>query len=168
MSIRIHWARSLLLNLLLVSSMTVMAADVVNSQEQSTTVENSVAQTTVDSVAKDWGLTDAEWARYQQLMSGPDGLWYRQLTPPAVLGMRAEDPAEQKHFAELYAQQEHAKVARELAFNQAVFVALRQLYPDEPMIKPFDMTPFSPAARSEREDDKPHGAIHPVDRTPTH
>ena len=54
---------------------------------------------------------------------------------------------EEKHFAEVYAEQEHQKVAHELAFNQAAFQAMRRLYPDEKMIKPFDTTPFNPGGR---------------------
>ncbi len=35
-------------------------------------------------------------------------------------------------------------MARELAFNQAVFMAIRRLYPDEPIIKDFDKSAFNP------------------------
>src|SRR5207302_4065873 len=54
-------------------------------------------------------------------------------------------PEEQQHFAQIVAKQEHDRVARELAFNRAVFLAMRQLYADEPMIKDFDKTPFNPS-----------------------
>lgn len=141
-----------LLNFLLINTLPVLAADVANSQEKTTVVENSTDKTTLYGTAKEWGLTDEEWAQYQRLMQGQDGLWYRQLTPPAVLGMRADSPADQQHFAEIVAQQEHDKVARELAFNKAIFMAMRRLYPDEPMIKSFDPTPFNPTSSKGKGD----------------
>src|SRR5262245_41618190 len=114
------------------------AAEVSNTQEKSTPAANSREITTQYGIANDWNLTLAEWQRYQRLMQGADGLWYAHLSPPSVLGMRAETPEEQKHFAEIVAKQEHDKVARELAFNQAVWVAMRSVYADEPMIRDFD------------------------------
>lgn len=126
------------------SSIRSFAAEVENSQEQSTVIENSIDKAGVSGTAKDWHLTKSEWEKYQKLMQGSAGLWYRHLSPTAVLGMYAENPEEGKHFAELYAQQEHQKVEQELAFNKEAFKAMKRLYPDEPMIKPFDMTPFNP------------------------
>lgn len=134
-------------SLFLGNTLPALAADVANSQEQTTVTENTVTQTTVYGTSKEWGLTETEWARYQQLMQGPSGLWYRQLSPAAVLGLQASNPEDEKHFAEVYAEQEHQKVAHELAFNQAAFQAMRRLYPDEKMIKPFDTTPFNPGGR---------------------
>lgn len=115
-----------------------------NTPDQSTATENTAVKNTVVGTAKDWGLTDQEWARYLNLMQGADGLWYRQLTPTAVLGLHAMNQDEQSRFAHLVAEQEHDRVARELAFNAAVLTAMRQLYPNEPMIRPFDKTPFNP------------------------
>ncbi len=126
------------------ASFSVWANDVVNSQEQSTLTATTQEKTVITSTAQDWGLSETEWQHYLQLMQGADGMWYAHLSPPAVLGMRAITAPEQRHFAEVEAKQEHDKVARELAFNHAVWVAMRQLYPDEPMIKEFDKTPFSP------------------------
>jgi hypothetical protein len=129
---------------LLLSSMGAFAAEVENSHEVSSSIENSTDKASVSNAGKDWDLTDKEWRHYQTLMQGPAGLWYRQLSPPAVLGMHADNPEDMKHFAEIYARQEHQKVVQELAFNKAAFNAMQRLYPDEPLIKPFDITPFSP------------------------
>lgn len=128
----------------LLNSIHTFAAEVENSQEQSTVIENSMDKAGMPGNAKDWHLTESEWAKYQKLMQSAAGLWYRGLSPPAVLGMYADSPEDEKHFAEVYAQQEHKKVEQELAFNKAAFNAMRQLYSNEPMIKPFDITPFSP------------------------
>ena len=118
-----------------------------NSQETTTQVANSVTISST-SPAEDWQLTEEEWQRYQRLMQGPSGRWYRELSPPAVLGLNAATWVEQQHFARLTAQQEHDKITRELAFNQAFTAALRELYPEEPMIRRFELSSFNP---------KPHG-----------
>lgn len=136
--------QSLLLGLL-VLPLSVLAADVTYSVEQSTQVANTAVKTT--SIAEDWDLTAGEWSAYQQLMQGPNGKWYPQLTPPAILGLNAKTEEEQSHFAAIVAKQEHDKVVRELTFNNAVHQALKRLYPEEPMIKPFNMTPFNPMAK---------------------
>lgn len=116
---------------------------VVNSAIQNTGVQNSSIGT-----AQDWSLTTAEWSHYQKLMQGQSGLWYQKLSPPAVLGLNAKNPTEQQHFAALVAAQEHDKLAREIAFNNAVHSALVQLYPNEPIIKPFDLSSFNPITQN--------------------
>jgi hypothetical protein len=144
---RYRVTRLLTVGIFLLSSISVFAAEVENSQEQSAVIENSIDKAGVSSVtdnAKDWHLTDNEWTTYQKLMQGPAGFWYRRLSPPAVLGMYADNPEDEKHFAKIYAQQEHQKIEQELSFNKATLNAMRQLYPNEPLVKPFDITPFSP------------------------
>lgn len=125
-------------------------AEVANSQEITTLVETTQIKNTTLGTARDWNLTESEWQRYQLLMQGANGLWYSKLSPPAILGMNAETREEQKHFAKIAAQQEHDKIAKELAFNQALYVALRELYADEPLIRAFDVTPFSPITHGSR------------------
>jgi integrating conjugative element protein (TIGR03759 family) len=137
--------RLFLVGMMFLGSINIFAAEVENSSEQSTVVENSIDKTSMPGSAKDWDLNEREWSQYQKLMQGPAGLWYPQLSPPAVLGMHADNPEDKKHFAEIYARQEHQKVEQELAFNKAAFEAMQRLYKGEPMIKPFDITPFSPS-----------------------
>lgn len=136
------------LALCLIGSFPAWANDVVNTQEQSTSTATTQDKVVITGTAQDWGLSDAEWQHYLQLINGTDGLWYAHLSPPSVLGMRAETREEQQHFARIVAKEEHDKVARELAFNNAVFAAMRELYADEPMIKDFDKTPFNPGSVS--------------------
>ncbi len=76
-------------------------------------------------------------------MQGKYGRWYPQLSPAEVLGMNAQTPQEQKHFAEIAAKQEHDKLARELAFDNAFHQAMGRLYASEPVIKPFDMSAYN-------------------------
>lgn len=115
------------------------ADNVLNTQPHNSQIENSVVGT-----AQDWGLTTEEWSRYGKYRQRADAQWYPQLTPPEILGLHAENVKEQQHFAEMVAKQEHDKLARELAFDRAVHEALLRLYPDEQVIQPFDISPYTP------------------------
>ena len=136
---------SLLLYLFSIFSVhTAEAAEVENSQEISSSVQTTSLQNTVSSITRDERLSDAEWIKYRQWMQGPDGRWYPHLSPAAVLGLHAETESERQHFANLVAQEEHDKIAREMIFNHAVYLAVKRLFPAEPVIQSFDKTPFNP------------------------
>lgn len=128
-----------LMTCLLASLSLSQASEISNTQSISTVVQNTTVGT-----ARDWGLSETEWTHYQQLMQGPNGHWYPQLSPVAVLGLNAQTDEERVHFAEIFSKAEHDKVARELLFNHLVYLAMRKLYPTEPIIQPFDKTPFNP------------------------
>lgn len=87
-------------------------------------------------------------------MQGPAGKWYEQLTPTEVLGLYADSPQDQQHFAELAAKEQHDKIAREIAFNNAFTVAMQKLYAHEPVIKDFDMSAFNPMKKSVTDQSK--------------
>lgn len=128
-------------------SCIIYAAEVENSKEYTTVsvnTQNNTSKTSIIESATDWSLTDAEWARYLQLIQKHSGRWYPQLTPPEVLGLNADTAEERQHFAQIAAKIEHEKIVRELAFNQAFYLAMRRLYPNEPMILDFDKTLFNP------------------------
>jgi integrating conjugative element protein (TIGR03759 family) len=124
------------------------AENIINTQALSSTSQNTTINSTVVGTAQDWNLTESEWARYQTLMQGPNGHWYPQLTPPEVLGLNAKTEEEQQHFAEIVAREEHDKLARELLFDRAVHEALLRLYPREPIIRAFDLSPYNPIQAS--------------------
>ena len=133
----------------LLCSLSSQASEVSNTQEGNTVVQNTPVSTVMIGTAQDWDLTASEWMHYQQLMQGPNGRWYPQLSPAAVLGLNAATDEERQHFAEIVAKEQHDKVARELTFNHLVYLALRKLYPMEPVIQSFDKTPFNPHHRSQ-------------------
>ena len=130
---------------LLFTCLSIHAAEVVNTPAISSSVQTTQTHQPPPGTAQDWGLTENEWQDYLKLMQGSNGLWYSHLPPPAVLGMNATTDQERQHFAELVARLEHDKVARELLFNHLVYLALRRLYADEPLIQPFDKSPFNPS-----------------------
>ncbi len=66
-----------------------------------------------------WGLSEADWSRYRDLMSGPSGLWYSHLAPTVVLGINAESDAGRQRFARIVWEQEQQRLDNLFAFNRA-------------------------------------------------
>lgn len=128
---------------------TVFADNVINTAPNNTQVNN-----TASVQAQDWGISPDEWMQYQKLMKGKDGRWYPKLSPAEVLGLNAQTPQEQQHFAEIAAKQEHDKLARELAFDNAFHQAMGRLYANEPVIKPFDMSSYNPNSITNKKQTK--------------
>ena len=79
--------------------------------------------------AQQWGLTDSEWQRYQQLRQGERGIWSPGLDPLTTLGVETNNDAERQRFAELLARKEHQRVEKELAFQRAYDQAWKRIYP---------------------------------------
>lgn len=120
------------------------ANDVVNTPTRNTIVQNVKSESSQYGAAVDWQLTHSDWQRYTELMKGQSGHYYKQLTPPEVLGINAENPENLRHYAEVAARLAHDRLARELQFNTAFREAAVRLYAKEPIINPFDFTPFTP------------------------
>lgn len=72
-------------------------------------------QAIIHTQAQQWGLTDSEWQRYQQLRQGERGIWSPGLDPLTTLGVEANNDAERQRYAELLARKEHQRVEKELA-----------------------------------------------------
>jgi integrating conjugative element protein (TIGR03759 family) len=104
------------------------------TQERQTAIEQTRAKTTDIERAKMSGLNLEEWQRYTTVMSGPRGLWSPALDPIWVLGIHARSDDERRRYADLAAQQEHARVEGELAFNREYVAAFARLYPAEKLI----------------------------------
>lgn len=126
---------------LLIPTLSFAVNDVSNTKTENTIVQNTIINSPVQS-PKEWNLTEAEWKKYLILMQGFSGHYYKQLSPPEVLGIQAETPEEMQHYAEISAKIEHDKLERELRFNTAFHDAAARLYAAEPLIKPFDYSPF--------------------------
>jgi|HubBroStandDraft_4_1064222.scaffolds.fasta_scaffold443111_2 hypothetical protein len=127
----------------LIFTSTVFASHIVNTHTQNTISQGTLVIST-QSLAKDWGLTEVEWIQYVTLMKGYSGHYYQKLSPTEVLGINAETDEDMRHFAEIAAKQEHDKLERELKFNVAFHEAATRLYSGEQIIKPFDLTAFTP------------------------
>lgn len=114
----------------------VLAADFSNSEPVATPHRESETRENVSlkERAAKWRLTESEYRRYLKLVDGPFGHWSENLDPVFVLGLFAEMPAEQRRYAELYAQQEYELVTRTIEFERAYRRAFKRLYPDARMV----------------------------------
>lgn len=105
--------------------------------DQATTSSTRLNSGTSDAAAEitaAWGITSDEYVRYTEIMAGKRGAWSPNADPILVLGTHATSVSERRRFAEKYVQQEFERTERELAFQRAVSVAWKRLFPDTPRI----------------------------------
>lgn len=100
-------------------------------------VEETEEKSSLRTEAKEWGLSERELERYEQLMEGVRGIWSPNLDPVTALGIEAETAQERRRYAELLVEIEKARVERELAFQRAYDEAWARLYPNDMPINPF-------------------------------
>ncbi|MHB0818477.1 TIGR03759 family integrating conjugative element protein [Stutzerimonas stutzeri] len=107
-----------------------------------------VVTTTKDAAtAKAWGLTESDWQRYEEIMSGPRGIWSPGLDPLTSLGVSAETESERRRYAELLVEIEKQRTEKELAFDREYQAAWARLYPDLlPIMSPGDQPKTSSTA----------------------
>ena len=84
--------------------------------------------------AASWGVSEQDWARYEELMRGRRGAWTPGADPLLVLGAHARTESERRRFAEAFVLAEHERVEGELAFERAVQIAWHRLFPGQPRI----------------------------------
>jgi len=97
---------------------------------------NSAMQLTKEekSIAKSFMLTDSDWIKYKQLMSGPRGIWSPDLDPITALGVSEEDPRERKRYAEIWIRVEAKRKELELAFERDRMAAALKIFEGAPVI----------------------------------
>ena len=69
------------------------------------------------SLAKQWMLSESDWVKYKQIMSGPRGVWSPGLDPLTALGVSETDPRERKRYAEIWIKMETRRAELEIAFE---------------------------------------------------
>ena len=79
--------------------------------------------------AANWGLTEQEWTRFEQIQAGPRGFWSPNLDPLTALGVEAQTDQERQRYAELQVTLEAKRVERELAYQNAYTAAWAKLFP---------------------------------------
>lgn len=102
--------------------------------QQASTAQSRVAQSQIEHsqderLAREWGLRIEEWARYQQLMQGPLGIYSPNLDPLSALGVEARSDEERRRYAELQVQAEARRVEKLLAYQRAYDDAWQRLQP---------------------------------------
>lgn len=84
----------------------------------------------------EWGLTEQDWTRYEELKKGPQGVWSPNLDPLTMLGIEARSESERNRYAELLARKEFERNEKILTFQLAYDAAFKRLYPN---ILPFQV-----------------------------
>ena len=83
-----------------------------------------------------WGLSRADWQRYEVLLTGPRGVWSPDLDPITLLGIEAESLDEQRRFAQLYIELEAARVVKETRFQRLLNTQRARYYAHIPVAAP--------------------------------
>lgn len=117
--------------------------DDISSDQDIHTLQLSTAQI---HEAKVWGLTIDEEKRYVLLMQNKSAIYYDGLrqTPIDILGINARTQQEREHFAKLSALFEAQKVSKNIAWNNAFYVAYNKLFKDVPVVGKTDLSSYSP------------------------
>ncbi len=134
----------------------VVHAEVTRTQIESTTASTTQSQplSQVNNRAREWGLSQSEWQRYQELMGGIRGsLSVPAISPIEVLGIHARNEEERRHYAELWARIRHEDAERVLAFERAYEAAARRMYPG-PAIDHARLAAFRAAAGKPLQENK--------------
>lgn len=92
--------------------------------------ENTSSSLSTLQQAKQWGLSDSDWSRYQTLMKGERGIMSPGLDPLTALGVETDNSAERRRLAELWVKHEYQRTEKELAFQRDVNAAWLRLYPE--------------------------------------
>lgn len=77
-----------------------------------------------------WGLTDEEWARYQDMIRGKTGIQSPGLDPLTTLGIEARSDAERRQLAEKWVKEEFQRTEKILKFQREVDAAWGRIYPN--------------------------------------
>ncbi|WP_318521220.1 hypothetical protein [Photobacterium leiognathi] len=88
--------------------------------------------------AKNFGLTNEEYAKYKYLMEyTPRGKWTKDIDPVVALGVSAKTQSERMKYARLMYEQRKARTQNELAFSLAMMKVEHNDTPNDPRWKPW-------------------------------
>lgn len=97
--------------------------------EQARIARSQVQQSREKRLANEWGLSAEEWARYDEIMDGPLGVYSPNLDPLTALGIEARSDAERRRYAELQVRAESRRVEKLLTYQRAYDQAWQRLQP---------------------------------------
>jgi len=108
---------------------TVFAFESQHSQHQSVMAERS-SHLTSRYQASDWGLSKADWQRYQTLMKSPLTYDMQEASPIEVLAQFAKTPSERQRLARMLVEFDKQRTDGLLALDAAYRQAWHSLYPN--------------------------------------
>lgn len=100
--------------------------------------------------ASDWGLTEQEWSRFEEIQVGPRGFWSPNLDPLTTLGVEARNEQERQRYAELQVKLEARRAERELAYQRSYDAAWIRLFPVQFPVQGLGGTPTNSSPASQR------------------
>lgn len=110
---------------------TITQSTLSQAQTFQQSVEQKVGQSRLNENRwSEWGLTEQDWTRYEELKNGPQGVWSPNLDPLTMLGIEARSESERTRYAELLARKEFERNEKILAFQLAYDQAFTRLYPN--------------------------------------
>lgn len=99
--------------------------------ERAETELSATKRAPLKEAADRWGLTESEYRRYRELMTGPRGaLSDPTITPIEVLGIEARSMAEREKYAELYVEMMAREADKALAFTRTVHATWARTHGD--------------------------------------
>lgn len=124
--------RALLPTVVCLASLLAMGAAVgnpVTTQSRTQDTQSAPLGRSDSEQAANWGLTEQEWTRFEQIQAGPRGFWSPNLDPLTALGVEAQTDQERQRYAELQVALEAKRAERELAYQNAYTAAWAKLFP---------------------------------------
>lgn len=124
--------RALLPTVVCLASLLAMGAAVgnpVTTQSRTQDTQSTPLGRSDSEQAANWGLTEQEWTRFEQIQAGPRGFWSPNLDPLTALGVEAQTDQERQRYAELQVALEAKRAERELAYQNAYTAAWAKLFP---------------------------------------
>lgn len=123
-----------LVTVLLLIPVCALATQVHESTLRESTIQSS-KNDEIDRKAALSHVSPAEYRRFLEIIQDPMVAHdYRNLTPAEVLGTYAKNDKEREKYADIFVQQYHARVVRELLFQRAYDRSYRKFYPNEKVV----------------------------------
>ncbi|WP_411172162.1 TIGR03759 family integrating conjugative element protein [Klebsiella pneumoniae] len=109
-----------------------LATSLAQAENETTSAVQSTTEIPLatPSPARQWGLTQEEWSRYETLRHSERGIWSPSLDPLTMLGVEATTDTERRKYADLLVEKEYRRVEKELAFQRAYDAAWKRRFPD--------------------------------------
>lgn len=121
---------NVLMKLIVLMTLTLHAYAQVESTQTgaaNSTSANSAATTTPQTQSmtqglawREYGLNEADWQRYQSILTSPQAYWSEDKRPLILLGVTARNEAERSRYAELYVDFEYKAATGLMTFKTAV------------------------------------------------